>query len=38
VDLARHYEEPSTVAARLEELAREEAKIVASLPLEPRIH
>jgi tRNA-(ms[2]io[6]A)-hydroxylase len=38
VDLARRYDDHSAVDARLEELAGDEARIVASLPLEPRIH
>jgi tRNA-(ms[2]io[6]A)-hydroxylase len=37
-DLARFYDEPAAVEARLLELAREEAGIVAGLPIEPRIH
>jgi tRNA-(ms[2]io[6]A)-hydroxylase len=38
VDLAKLYDDPSEVEARFQELAREEADIVARLPLEPRIH
>jgi tRNA-(ms[2]io[6]A)-hydroxylase len=38
VDLARQYDDDAGVVARLEELAAEEARIVASLPLQPRIH
>lgn len=37
-DLAVHYDERSRVEARLVELAEEEAAIVASLPIAPRIH
>ncbi len=38
LDLARRYDDPARVEARLEELATAEAALVASLPLEPRIH
>jgi tRNA-(ms[2]io[6]A)-hydroxylase len=38
VDLAKEYGDPDAVESRLAELARTEAEIVASLPLEPRIH
>lgn len=38
VGLAREYDDPEVVAARLEELARAEADVVRALPLEPRVH
>jgi tRNA-(ms[2]io[6]A)-hydroxylase len=38
VDLAKLYDDPSEVETRFQELAREEADIVARLPSEPRIH
>jgi tRNA-(ms[2]io[6]A)-hydroxylase len=38
VDLAALYDAPEAVASRLEVLAAAEADIVASLPIEPRIH
>ena len=37
-DLAMQYDAPSSVAARLAELAAQEARIVSSLCIEPRIH
>lgn len=37
-ELACIYDDPSTVAHRLDELAAEEANIVAALAIEPRIH
>jgi tRNA-(ms[2]io[6]A)-hydroxylase len=37
-DLAAVYDEPEAVDARLRELARAEAEIVARLPLLPRMH
>jgi len=37
-NLAAVYDEKEAVERRLRELAREEARIVAGLPLEPRIH
>jgi tRNA-(ms[2]io[6]A)-hydroxylase len=38
VDLARRYATVSVVSSRLEGLAAEEARIVAELPVAPRIH
>lgn len=38
LDLAKLYDDASAVRARFEDLAKEEADIVAGLPLEPRIH
>ena len=38
VDLAERYDESGEVATRLEELAIAEAKIIADLPLMPRLH
>ncbi len=38
VDLACRYDDPERVDRRLAELAAEEAKILADLPLEARIH
>jgi tRNA-(ms[2]io[6]A)-hydroxylase len=38
VGLAREYDDPAVVAARLDELATAEAEIVAGLPIEPRVH
>jgi tRNA 2-(methylsulfanyl)-N6-isopentenyladenosine37 hydroxylase len=38
VELASAYDEPGAVTQRLDELAEIEAEIVASLPIEPRIH
>ena len=38
LDLAKRYEDPDAVEARFKELAEYEAAIVASLPIEPRIH
>jgi tRNA-(ms[2]io[6]A)-hydroxylase len=37
-DLAALYDDEAAVDARLDELARAEAEIVAALPIEPRIH
>ena len=37
-ELACLYDDPDSVEARLEELARSEAQIIASLPIEPRVH
>jgi tRNA-(ms[2]io[6]A)-hydroxylase len=38
VELARLYDDPSEVSRRLLALSLAEAEIVASLPLEPRVH
>ena len=38
VDLACRYDDDDTVKRRITELAQAEAEIVASLPVEPRIH
>lgn len=38
VDLAKEYADPAEVDARLAELTQAEAAIVATLPIEPRIH
>ena len=38
LDLAKRYQEEALVTARFTELALVEAKIVAALPIEPRIH
>jgi len=38
VDLAKLYDDPGAVDGRFEELLREEAGIVARLPIEARIH
>ena len=38
LDLARQYCDPMVVEPRLRELTHAEAEIVASLPLEPRVH
>ena len=36
--LAREYDAPDVVAARLDELAQAEAEVVRALPVEPRVH
>ncbi|MBX3470299.1 MAG: tRNA-(ms[2]io[6]A)-hydroxylase [Planctomycetes bacterium] len=38
VGLAREYDRPEVVAERLAALAEAEADVVASLPIEPRVH
>jgi tRNA 2-(methylsulfanyl)-N6-isopentenyladenosine37 hydroxylase len=38
VGLAREYDDPAVVAARLDELAAIESEVMTSLPLEPRVH
>lgn len=38
VGLAREYDDPAVVAARLDELAVAEAEIMVGLPIEPRVH
>lgn len=38
IELAKRYDDAAAVDARFEDLARAEAEIVASLPIEPRVH
>jgi tRNA-(ms[2]io[6]A)-hydroxylase len=38
LDLAKRYDDPDAVEARFKELADHEAAIVASRPIEPRVH